>query len=132
MSEKVRAKSVRFPELGDVEGQVQSLSAFSEKLSTSVPYAEFRYSPFMVTDPAYGPYIRSLQLSWNILAAHAQSFVSYVMASKAATPEKRLRTAASVYHLLNSGSPLVPRDYFHQETMPQAALDWIDAIRADR
>lgn len=128
VAEKTEARSMDLPHLGDVEGQVQSLSAYATLLPTSVPYVEFQRSPFMVADPAYRAYLQALRPNWNVLSVHAERFVHHLLGRKTTHPDKRLRTAACVHHLLEGGSPLVPRGYLHRETTPRHVLDWVEEV----
>lgn len=106
VSEKTKARTVELDHLGDVEGQVQSLSSYASLLSRSVPYVEFLNSPFMVTDPTYAPFLRALRPDPYVLAVHAERFVHHLMYRSGVAVDKRTRTAACVHYLLETGSPL--------------------------
>lgn len=118
-----RAKTWRFSD--EVEGQVQSLYCYADLLTRSVPYLEFQRSPFLVADPAYAPFLASLQVNpyeWN---RHATGFVRHLVGRRGVAADKRLRTAACVWWMVTTGNPLCPRELVHRETVPDEALAWL-------
>lgn len=121
VKEKVKSKKLK----GDI--YYQSLDNYISKLSTSVPYTEFLYSPFIVVDEAYFPMFRAQVVDTYLLEQHAQRFVGHLMTRDTLNqkPEKQLRNSICVWYLSQNLSPLVPRDITTQEGAPQEALDWI-------
>lgn len=125
VAENIKAKTLE----GDVS--VQSLEVFLQKLSTSVPYVEFLYSPFLVADARILPFLRSQRIDRYLFEVHAERFVSHLQNRKSLklNPEKQLRNSICAWYLKNTLSPLVPRSITSLEGAPQEALDWIESCK---
>lgn len=127
VAEKLRkAKTWQFS--SEVEGQVQSLYAYSELLTRSVPYLEFQRSPFLVAEENYAPYLASLRVNPYEWACHAEGFVRHLVGRRGVSADKRLRTAACVWWMVNTGNPLCPRELVHRDTVPAEAMAWLTEV----
>lgn len=124
VSEKLpRALTLHLP--GGDDAQVQSVSAFCEKVSTSVPYFEFLRSPFRLDSSEYGPLLNALRPNMVQLQAHAQRFAQHLVSRTSAPVEKRARNAACCHYLMTTGSVLCPRSLVEPGRHPVAA-QWIE------
>lgn len=125
VSEKLtRAKTWRFSD--EVEGQCQSLDNYATLLTRSVPYLEFQRSPFLVVDPAYGPFLAALKTDPYLWSIHAERFVCHLLSRRSVHPAKTLRTALCVWWMAKEGTPLFPRHLL--DDPPVEALMWLREV----
>lgn len=81
-----------------MEGQMQSLTGFTERLNASVPYVEALYSPVLLVDPTYLAYFRALQPgSAPLLASHAQRFAFHAVSRGHHGPAKTATHVHAAY-----------------------------------
>lgn len=127
-----RALTVELPELGDVEGQVQSLSAFLDKISTSVPYTEFWRSPFLLAEPWTRALFDAVRINRTVLEAHAQRFALHAAVRASMPTVKRANAVLVAKTVVERLSPLMARgDFDFPSPASLDAADWIEQTAAD-
>ena len=118
--------------LHDVEGQVRPVNELFTTCSTSLPYMETLYSPFLLADPVMTQWVATFRPNLIEFTAHAQRFALHVAArgaktNSAQTIDKRLRNVVAAYSFAHSLNPLADRTAFAPAT-PTAcrAADWLE------
>lgn len=122
--EKVRSREFSFIDDNGVEidGKIESLNNFMQKLPTSVPYMEFAFSPFRQTDSRFYALFNSLALSninSYVFTVHADAFEEHatMRAAKSGEEKKMIKArqmSLAKDYLLENKSSTVPRELFEQ------------------
>lgn len=123
--EKVRAREFSFIDNNGVEvdGKIESLNSFMQKIQTSVPYMEFAFSPFRQTDSRFYALFNSLALSnvnSYVFTVHADDFEEHMIerAVKSGDKKKMIKAqhvSIAKDYLLENKSSTVPRELFEQQ-----------------
>lgn len=120
--EKVRSREFSFINDNGVEvdGKIESLNSFMEKIQTSLPYMEFAFSPFRQTDSRFYALFNSLTLSnvnSYVFIERAEDFKEHtnVRAAKSGDEKKVLKAqqiSLAKDYLLENKSATMPRALF--------------------
>ena len=95
------------------DGKVESLSNFTRKLDTSVPYMEFSLSPFMVIDKKYERYIASQKFFTTQSIKHADKFVEHALGRMKTGNEKKLeQITTGILYMFKNKQVTAPRSIF--------------------
>lgn len=92
------------------EGQVQSLFAFTELLSESVPHNQAHQSPVFMVDPRYAPFLRAARGGAFTLTQHAQRFAHHAATRAQCPTHKAARLAHCAYAMARGLPGLLDRD----------------------
>lgn len=123
--EKVCAREFSFIDDNgaEVDGKIESLNSFMEKIQTSVPYMEFALSPFRQTDSRFYALFNSLALSnvnSYVFTERVEDFEEHMIERAAKSGDKKKMIKAQHVsiakdYLLENKSATVPRELFEQQ-----------------
>lgn len=108
VEDKCKAKSFN---TDTFDGKVESLSSFTRKLETSVPYMEFSLSPFMVVDKKYEKYINSHRFFTTESIKHANKFVEHAL-GRMKNKEKLNQITTGILYMFKNNQVAAPRSVF--------------------